>query len=130
MLNRLTFNARIDHCQDAASKARDVIFPHISLSGGGSQMRAVASVFEAIARRCSENTPDPCTKDINEQLRLIVATRHVLGLDWSYKVDCNVHDHNQRRTTCDQTATYRDATIITIPETQASSIGGKIADFS
>ena len=87
-------------------------------------MGAVASVFEAIARRCPENTPDPWTKDINEQRRLVVATRRVLGLDWSYKVDCNVHDHNERRTTADQTAT-----IITIPEAQASSIGGKITEF-
>ena len=81
-------------------------------------MGAVASVFEAIARRYPENTPDPRTKDINKQRRLVVATRRVLGLDWSYKVDCNVHDHNQRRTAPDQTATYRDATIITIPEAQ------------
>ena len=92
-------------------------------------MGAVASVFEAIARRCPENTPDPWTKDINKQRRLVVATRRVLGLDWSYKVDCNVHDHNQRRTTPDQTATYRDATITTIPEAQGSSIGGKITEF-
>ena len=92
-------------------------------------MGAVASVFEAIARRCPENTPDPWTKDINKQRRLVVATRRVLGLDWSYKVDCNVHNHNQRRTTLDQTATCRDATIITTPEAQASSIGGKITEF-
>ena len=92
-------------------------------------MGAVASVFEAIARCCPENTPDPWTKHINEQRRLVVATRRVLGLDWSYKVDCNVHDHNQRRNTPDQTATCRDATIITIPEAQASSIDGKIAEF-
>ena len=92
-------------------------------------MGAVASVFEAIARRCPENTPDPWTMDINEQRRLVVATRRVLGLDWSYKVDCNVHDNNQLRTTPDRTATYRDATIITIPEAQASSIGGKITEF-
>ena len=92
-------------------------------------MGAVASVFEAIARRCPENTPDPWTKDINEQRRLVVATRRVLGLDWSYKIDCNVHDHNQRCITPDQTATYRDATIITIPEAQASSMGGKITEF-
>ena len=129
MLNHLTCNARIDHCQDAAIEARDVIFSHTSLSGGGSQMDAVASVFEAIARRCPENTPGPWTKDINEQRRLVVATRRVLGLDWSYKVNCNVHDHNQRRTTPDQTATYRDTTIITILEAQASSIGGKITEF-
>ena len=92
-------------------------------------MGAVASVLGAIARRCPENTPDPWTKGINEQRRLVVATRRVLGLDWSYKVDCNVHDHNQRRTTPDQTATCRDATIITISEAQASSIGGKITEF-
>ena len=92
-------------------------------------MNAVSSVFETITRRCPENTPDPCTKDINEQRRLVVATRRVLGLDWSYKVDCNVHDHIQRRTTPDQTVTYRDAAIITIPEAQASSIGGKITEF-
>ena len=91
-------------------------------------MGAVASVFEAIARRCPENTPDSWTRDINEQRRLVVATGRVLGLDWSYKVDCNVHDHNQRRTTLDQTATYRDATI-TIPEAPASSIGGKTTGF-
>ena len=129
MLNRLTSNAHIDYCQDAAIEARGVIFSHTSLPGGGSQIDAVASVFEAIARRCPGNTPDPWTKDINEQRRLFVATRRVLGLDWSYKVDCNVHDHNQRRTTPDQTATYRDATIITIPEAQSSSIGGKITEF-
>ena len=92
-------------------------------------MGTVTPVFEAIARLCPENTPDPWTKDINQQRRLVVATRCVLGLDWSYKVDCNVHDHNQRRTTPDQTATYRDATIITIPEAQASSIGGKTTKF-
>ena len=57
-------------------------------------MGTVASIFEAITRRCPENTPDPWTKDINEKRRLVVATRRVLGLDWSYKVDCNVHDHN------------------------------------
>ena len=92
-------------------------------------MGAVASVFEAIARRYLENTPVPWTNDINEQRRLVVATGCVSGIDWSYKVDCNVHDHNQRRTAPDQTATYRDATIITIPEAQASSIGGKITEF-
>ena len=86
-------------------------------------MGAVASVSKAIARRYPENTLDPRTKDINKQRRLVVATRRVLGLDWSYKVDCNVHDYNQRRTTPDQTATYRDVTIITIPDAQASSIG-------
>ena len=62
-------------------------------------------------------------------MNLVVATRRVLGLDWSYEIDCNVHDHDQRRTIPDQTATYRDATIITIPEAQASSIGGKITEF-
>ena len=41
-------------------------------------MGAVASVFEAIARRCPENTPDPWTKDINEQRRLVVATRRTV----------------------------------------------------
>ena len=115
-------------CQDAAIEAQDVIFLHTSLPRGGSQMGVVASVFEAITRRYPENTPDPWTKDINEQRRVVVATRHVLGLDWSYKADCNVHGHNQQRTIPDQTATYRDATIITIPEAQASSIGGKIKE--
>ena len=52
-------------------------------------MGSVTSVFEAIGRRCPGNTPDPWTKDINEQRRLVVATRRVLGLDWSYKVHCN-----------------------------------------
>ena len=130
VLNRLTSNACIDHCQDAAIEARDVIFSRTSLPGGGSQTGAVASVFEAIARRCPENTPDPWTKDINKQRRLVVATRRVLGLDWSYKVDCNVPDHNQRHTTPDQTATCRDATIITTPEAQASSIGEKSRNSS
>ena len=51
-------------------------------------MGAVASVFEAIARRCPENTPDPWTMDINEQRRLAVAIRRVLGLDWIYKLQC------------------------------------------
>ena len=129
MLKCLTFNARIDHCQDAAIEARYVIFSHTSLPSGGSQMGAVASVFEAIARRCPENTRDLWTKDINEQRRLVVATKSVLALDCSYKVDCNVHDRNQRRTTPDQTATCRDATIITIPEAQASFIRGKITAF-
>ena len=92
-------------------------------------MGAIASVFEAIAKRCPDNTPDPWTKDINEQRHLVVATRRVLGLDWSYKIDCNVHDHSQPRTTPDQTAIYRDATMISIPEAQASSIGGKIMEF-
>ena len=92
-------------------------------------MGAVASVFEPIARRCPENTPDLWTKVINEQRRLVVDTRRMLGLDWSYKVDCKVHGHNQRCTTPDQTATYRDDTIITIPEAQASSIGGKITEL-
>ena len=92
-------------------------------------MGAVASVFEAIARRCPEYTPNPWTKDVNEQRRLVLATRRALGLDWNYEVDCNVDDHNQRRVTPAQTATYRDATVITIPETQASSIGEKITEF-
>ncbi|CAM9104182.1 unnamed protein product [Ascophyllum nodosum] len=65
------------HVLDAAIEARDVIFSQTSLPGGGSQMGGVAFVFKAIARRCPENTPDPWTKDIDEQRRLVVATRAI-----------------------------------------------------
>lgn len=115
--------------QVAATQARHYVFAHAGLPGQNCEMGAVDSVFEAIARRCPHNVPDCWPTDANERQRLVVCTRGFFGLDWAYSVDCHVNDHRQRRTTPAQSARYRDATIITIPDGHASSIGAKISTF-
>ena len=92
-------------------------------------MGAIASVFEAMCKKPSDDCQQPWPSDVDDRRNLVVTTRRILGLDWAYKMNCGIADHNVRRTTSDQIASYRDATVITLPDRPSSTFAKHVTDF-
>lgn len=115
--------------QVAAPHALHTIFTNNGLPGLGSEMGAVASMYEVIARRC----PEVCQvwpANVNIQHNLVLSTRRAFGLDWSYSNDCTIGHHNDLRTTADQSASrLRDATVITLPNGHFGSFQENVSEF-
>lgn len=103
--------------QVATQNARQAIFANSGLPGLGCEMGAVASVFEAIAKRCPMGGSDVWPLNVNIQRNLVATTRNIFGLDWRYSIDCDMGNHSHLHVTADQSARLRDATIITVPNT-------------
>ena len=92
-------------------------------------MGAVASVFEAISRRCPDAAPSPWPTNIDHQRHLVINTRRALGLDWHYSVDCDLGNHSHLETTSDHVARLRDATIITVPNGSYATVADTMEGF-
>ena len=92
-------------------------------------MGAVASVFEAIAKRC----PEPAhgwPHNVNVQHNLVLFTRKAFGLDWRYSIDCTIGNHSDLHITADQSARLRNATVITVPNGNSASFQEKLDFFT
>ena len=92
-------------------------------------MGAVASVIEAIARRCHDPEGDSTPDNVDDQHRLVVSAPRSFGLHWRYANNCPHNNHHRRQITPDQSARLRDATVITIPHRHLTSVGGNVEEF-
>ncbi|CAN0166602.1 unnamed protein product [Scytosiphon promiscuus] len=112
--------------QVSARASRGFIFTNSGLPGAGAQMGAVASVFEGVVRACPENGSYLWPQDLGDQRRRVVSTRRAFGLDWRYSNNCGIGDHSSREVTPDQSASLRNATVITIPNGSSASFQEKV----